>query len=852
MHQKWVKNQEPGIMKNVFMKRVIFSFLLFSCYSLYSQVASKKEFVKSFQEADAFYNYDQNYARAAEIYENLLRNYPDNSNLSAKLGICYLNLDGKKKDALRLLSKAVSNVVANEEEYLQYGEKASLDTYLYLAIAYHQNDSLQKAILLYSESKEKLSGTKLLREEYIDNQIRDCRYALGMKKKPLVLITDLFAQWLTDYPGAMNPVLSKNDSVFIFTQKLGVKTRILCSYKSGTWRRPVDITKQLGGFDRFYSNSITGNGKLLIIYMDDGGDGNLYYSERKDTIWSKIRSIGRPINNIYWQSHGFITPDGQTIYYTSNEPGGEGELDIWYSEKNSSGKWNQPVNCGNVINTPYNEDTPFFDEKSSSLLFSSDGHTSMGGYDVFRSIRRNGTWTNPIGMPYAFNTTLDNYFFILNNNKPGFITSLYNEKTGSRNIYEIVAEDPADKITLAIGTVTLQDGLAVDPKQTKVLLADLKKVNSPRNITLGDTASFKFEIKPGDYQLFVSYPGYKTDTMNLTIPLYYSGSYVSANASLIPDKVFGGEFLSISNVLFEFNSYSLSQQAKTGLEILKSILITYPELKVEIAGYTDAIGSLEYNRKLADKRAQAVINYLTESGTSSSRFVKKAFGESDFVALNNNPDGSDNPEGRKYNRRVTFGIVDPKTGVTIRQETYTPEHLRQPFSLKYSIVLLKTKQKLGAGHFSSLTKDDMLLFRTIETDSISIYSLGVFFNRIDALKYLEYARGKGFDKAYIVNQYELENESKSDLIPEEKKDSLNRMEQSIYTIQLKATRNELNIDSVFGGIEGVKVLYTDDGFYKYYYGEFSSLSKAKEVLMSIKKLGFEDAFVRNLYSLIPK
>ena len=106
--------------------------------------------------------------------------------------------------------------------------------------------------------------------------------------------------------------------------------------KQGTWQKPVDITRQLGGFDRFYSNSITGDGKLLIIYMDDGGDGNLYYSTRKDSVWSKIKTVGKPISTIYWQAYGFITPDGNTMYFSSNQPGGEGELDIWYSEKTPS------------------------------------------------------------------------------------------------------------------------------------------------------------------------------------------------------------------------------------------------------------------------------------------------------------------------------------------------------------------------------------------------------------------------------------------------------------------------------------------------------------------------------------
>ncbi len=265
-----------------------------------------------------------------------------------KLGICYLNLDGKRADALKLLLKASLNVVNNEKEYSEYGEKAPFDTYLYLAVAYHQNDSLQKAISQYNYARKKLGETKIFQDDYFDNQIRDCRYAMEIKKKPLTLITDLFAPWLIDYPGACNPVLSKNDSVFIFTQKQNGKTRILCSYKSGVWKRPVDITKQLGGFDRFYSNSITGDGKLLIIFMDDGGDGNLYYSQRKDSVWSKIKSVGKPINTIYWESHGFITPDGNTMYFASNRPGGEGGFDIWYSEKTSNGKWGEPVNCGNA------------------------------------------------------------------------------------------------------------------------------------------------------------------------------------------------------------------------------------------------------------------------------------------------------------------------------------------------------------------------------------------------------------------------------------------------------------------------------------------------------------------------
>ena len=505
-------------MKPAFRKTIVLSLLLFCFSPIFSQVLSKKGLINAVKDADLFFYYDQNYEKASSLYESLLKIYPENSNFCTKLGICYLNLDGKNADALRLLSKASLNVVTNDKEYLEYGEKAPLDTYLYLAVAYHQNDSLQKAIIFYSDAKKRLSGTKIFREEYIDNQIRDCRYALEMKKKPLTLITNLFIPWLSNYPGACNPVLSKNDSVFIFTQKEHEKTHILCSYKSGTWKRPADITKQLGGYDRFYSNSITGDGKLLIINMDDGGNGNLYYSQRKDSVWTKIKSFGRPINSIYWQSHGFITPDGKTIYFSSNRPGGQGELDIWYSEKAANGDWSEPVNCGDVVNTPYNEDTPFFDPETSTLLFSSLGHIGMGGYDMFRSIKKNGTWTYPIGLPYAFNSTSENTFFILNNNAAGFITSLYNENTKSRNIYSIAAEDNADKIISAKGTVSLQDGMPVDPVQMHIQLFDQKTGSLLKNISVVDSGSFKYEMKPGKFKILISrISKKKTDTINLNV-----------------------------------------------------------------------------------------------------------------------------------------------------------------------------------------------------------------------------------------------------------------------------------------------------------------------------------------------
>ena len=113
--------------------------------TLLPQETSKRDLAKAVHEADISYYYDEDYVKAASLYESLVKEYPDNENFAAKLGICCLNIDGKRKEALELLKIASGNVVENEKDYLEYGDKSPLDTWLYLAVAYQRNDSLLKA-----------------------------------------------------------------------------------------------------------------------------------------------------------------------------------------------------------------------------------------------------------------------------------------------------------------------------------------------------------------------------------------------------------------------------------------------------------------------------------------------------------------------------------------------------------------------------------------------------------------------------------------------------------------------------------------------------------------------------------
>ena len=821
-------------------------FILLLPSTLLPQSIENKDYIRLVQEADQFFYFAEDYESAAQAFKRLLDQYPDNCNLKAKLGICYLNVDGKSLEALRLLQEATANVVTSDNSYLEYGKVAPLDTWFYLAHAYHINDSLEKAITMYRIARNKISSSEAFRSEYIDNQICACQFAMEEEKNKTKTSSTLFTEWLKDYPGATNPVVSANDSVFLFTVRDNNTNHIYCSYRKKEWQKPEDISSELQGFDRLWTNSVTSDGSFLVLYMDDGADGNLYYSKRTGTKWSRVRKFGKTINTKYWEAHGFITPDGTRLYFSSNRDDGEGELDIWYADLLDDGSWSKAVNLGKRINTQYNENTPFFSPSGNILLFASEGHKVMGGYDIFMSTYLNGTWSEPIGLPPPYNSTSNNSFFLLASNGKGYITSLVDPSTGIRNIYDLQPDEKKDETVTASGSIDLQDGMTVIPSFVNI---EVRKSDSTKweKLPVLDNGNFSFAALKGNYKLHISYRGYKTDTINLSIPETYTGTKLSLSSTLVPDKVSKGDFLAIRSLLFDYNSYTLTERSVQDLAKISAVLGKFPGLKIEVTGYTDDRGDASYNLKLAAMRADAVIKYLTGHGIDSSRFFSKAAGASGFVALNSNPDGSDNPEGRQLNRRVTLGIINPQTGISIRMESFTPKGLRHPYSKKYSIVLLKSKEKFFPDYFADFSMNELLFVRPVLKDSLYFYVLGEFSDMPDAEKYLDYARKKGFNEGYITDQYDLAGESRQ--LGANPGHMNIRKEPGVYTIQVRASVKQIKL-SEFNGLNGIKEVKGKDVYYRYIYGEYEGFSKAREALDQVHRAGYHEAFIKEFTLLL--
>jgi len=229
--------------------------------------------------------------------------------------------------------------------------------------------------------------------------------------------------------------------------------------------------------------------------MDDGGDGNLYYSQRKDSTWTKIKKPWqRDQYNILGISR-LITPDGKPCILPATDQEVQENLISGFQKKMTTDTGSILWIVVLLLTHPIMRILRFLTHQPIHWHSSSIGHLGMGGYDVFRSIKRMESGPNLSGLPYSFNNTLDNTFFILNNNSTGYITSLYNEQDKSRNIYSISAEDNTDKTISANGTVSLQDGMPVDPVQMTIQLFDQKTGILLKNISVVDSASFKYVMK---------------------------------------------------------------------------------------------------------------------------------------------------------------------------------------------------------------------------------------------------------------------------------------------------------------------------------------------------------------------
>jgi outer membrane protein OmpA-like peptidoglycan-associated protein len=398
-----------------------------------------------------------------------------------------------------------------------------------------------------------------------------------------------------------------------------------------------------------------------LIYKDDNGDGNLYSTSLEGDQWSAPKKLNDNINTKEWEPSAFISADGNILYFTSNREGGYGGRDLYQSKKLPTGEWAKATNLGPNINTPFEEDAPFIHPDGVTLYFSSNGHKTMGGFDIFSTnLNANNEWATPLNVGYPINSTDDDIYYVVSpDNKRAYYSSFKQGGNGEKDNYMITfAEYKEPPLTLLKGVIT--DAYGKVPKVVDITVTD----NETGEIvgiyhSNSKTGEYLFILPPGkNYNITYEADGYlfHSDNMDIALKTNY---YVIRRAIQLQPLVVGSKIV-LNNIFFDFDKATLRQASNVELGRLFKLLKKYPGLVVEISGHTDSKGSPEYNIRLSQERAQAVVKYLIEKGISKDQMTAKGYGETKPVVNNNNSDGTDNPVNRQLNRRVELKIVEMK------------------------------------------------------------------------------------------------------------------------------------------------------------------------------------------------
>ena len=491
------------------MKRLVLLTWLLATFInpvLFSQ--SKEIMRNNFYDAESWILFEA-YKDALPLYQQLLKSYPDNSNFKYRIGQCYMNISGEKIRAVSYLEDAVKNINPKYKEGKFNETGAPYDALYYLANAYRINNQIDKALKTYEQFRKNLNSD-VYDTTVVNLQIQSCRNAKELMNMPLFVKTKKLGIKINGVTNDFNPVVSDKEDLLVFSRSQAFYDALMYSLKvNGEWSEPLNMNELLKVDKDLFPTSISKDDKDLYLYSSADYDGIIYTSSFENGTWSPILKLNENINTKYWESHATISHDNKNLFFTSNRKGTYGGLDIYVSNRDSSGDWGPAKNLGLVINTPYNEESPFLSEDDKTLFFSSRGHFNMGGYDIFYStLLENGEWSVPLNVGYPFNTADDDVFFRpLNQGYEGYIAKELPGGYGKQDIYriEIFSNNHPRKFFVR-GMVKVADLINSMHDSVKISAMNIKNSNQTIIVYSNPkTGEYEFQLPQGDFQ--ISYEG---------------------------------------------------------------------------------------------------------------------------------------------------------------------------------------------------------------------------------------------------------------------------------------------------------------------------------------------------------
>jgi outer membrane protein OmpA-like peptidoglycan-associated protein/tetratricopeptide (TPR) repeat protein len=628
--------------------RLPFLLFLFFSTSLFAQTSANSKAQRSFENAQAYLD-KQAYPDAIQQLEQAVTADSGFQYAYIQLGDVYRRLKSYDKSKVAY-SKAV-----------QINPSFDIRVFYSLAESQLNTGEYEPAIKNFHVFISRYAGTDQKLIARAKKYLADCEFAVIAIKKPQPYEPFNLGMAINTKYHEYFPALTADGATMIFSRVIDKNEDFFISQKdkTGKWAMAVPMTNVIN--TKNYNEgaqSLSPDGMYLYFTgcnrPESFGSCDIYVSHKNGNNWDPPFNLGGTVNSSCWDSQPAISPDGSTLYFSSNRPGGFGGYDLWKTTLKDDGTWTKPENMGPDVNTSYDENTPFIHPDGQTLYFSSDGWPGFGNKDIFFCrMSADGKWTRPINIGYPINTFNEETGLIVTpDGQEGLFSSNLKDGFGDLDLYrfKMPAQAKPQQITYVKGTV--MDKETHQPLESTVLVVDLKsRKKQYYDYTSKETGTFLAVMPIGStYALNVSADGY----------LFYSDHFElndSLNKSkpvelvVYLDKIKTGLNITLRNIFFDTNKFELLPPSITELVTLVELMKQNPQLCIEIQGFTDDVGNEDENLELSNNRAKAVYDYLKSNGISPERLAFKGFGESKPVASNTSE------EGRQKNRRTSFVIT---------------------------------------------------------------------------------------------------------------------------------------------------------------------------------------------------
>jgi outer membrane protein OmpA-like peptidoglycan-associated protein/tetratricopeptide (TPR) repeat protein len=634
-----------------------------------------------FSEKGIWFNDAYNEYLQALVYNTL------NAELNYKTGVSALFSD-RKEEAAGFLLKAIDLKKNVAEDVLLLTGKS-------LQYAGRFQEAINKLTEYLSEPGKKKQKNILMARQYI----QECNSAILVTRDTLRIAIENMGPNINSDADDYSEVLTADAKTMYFASRRQLpksgnrhpdtkfdENIFISHFIAGSWIPSISAGKNL---TTKYSESplyINTANDILYIYSGYSNKGDIMMSVNKKGNWKSPSQIPYKINTKKSETSFTISPSGNEIYYVSdNSRDNIGGKDIFFIKKLNARKWSKPQNAGRLINTVYDEESVRLSKTGDTLWFSSQGHNSIGGFDIFYSIKnKNGAWDTVKNAGYPINTQWDELFY---NPSPVGDSTFYfvSNRTGGfggTDIYMghilppkrvVIAPPPPKRDTVIIRdtiiiketpkppviqeqTVTVmgkvRDSETREPVMAKIDLKDISG-NEVLSTTASSDVDGSYKIKlpaKKSYMMDLRATGFLSDIRRIDVPDNWSKEVYNLNIDLIKVKV--GKKVVLNNILFETGKSILTAGSYTELDRLLNIMKENAQVKIEISGHTDNTGSAALNTKLSEARAKAVVDYLIKNGIDRTRMNFKGYGSLQPIADNANA------AGRAKNRRVEFKILE--------------------------------------------------------------------------------------------------------------------------------------------------------------------------------------------------